>query len=288
MVEVIADDKKVDNLQGIGDVTGAGVVLLRPGEDQAEYIALSGDGEFYWDLGAGEYSLIAFQFLSGGGRRSIDLGAKFTVPAAPASVYVGDVIVVLKGYSHSVGVADRYDAALTRLDAAYPDHPASTVNNLVQFEPPLGHYSAMLAPCAPEWGVDCDSNQYGVKPVRPIHRTGEYTAIESLRPTFEWSPSTRPEVHYDLVVRQAVSCRGTVLFREGLRGDVVLYEEDLSDPWFTVEEPLAPDTQYVWSVRFRQGDVVSRWSSTGHFAFFVVGFSSSIGDWFRFCTPPAD
>jgi hypothetical protein len=285
-VEVIADDKKVENLQGIGDVTGAGLVLLRPGEEKAEYIALSGDGEFYWDLGPGRYSIVAFQYLSKGGRRSINLGARFTVPATPTSVYVGDLVVLLNDFYQSVGMADRYEDALLRLASAYPDHPAATAKDLVQFEPPVGTYSAVRAPCAPEWGIECDTHQYGVKPIRPAHRTGDYTVTDSLTPTFEWSPSRRPEVHYDLIIRKSVSCRGTVLFREGLPGEVVVYKENLTTPFYTAEEPLSPGTNYIWSVRFREGDVVSRWSSTGHFTFFIVGYSSSVGDWFRFCTPP--
>jgi hypothetical protein len=287
-VEVVSDGERVDNLQGMGDVTGAGVVILRPGQSEAEYIPLAGSGEFFWEVGPGEYTIMSFQFLGDGSRKNLEVGAKFSVPAEPSSVYVGNLVVVLHGVQYSVGTVDRYEEAVARLGAEKPGHPPVGEPNIMAFEPPVGHFSSVIGPCAERWGIECEDRHFGVRPISPPHRTGEDTMVSSLTPTFRWSGSPRQEVHYDLVVRRSLTCRGAVLFREGLAGEVVLYKEDLTEPAYTPAESLLPGTSYIWSVRFREGDVVSGWSSTGHFSFFLIGFSASYGDWFSFCTPGSD
>lgn len=284
-VELFHDGEKVANLQGMGKATGAGVVLVRPGQEKAEYIPIAGSGEFYWEVRAGEYRLVSVQYLAAGSRRNIHIGGRFTVPAAPTSVYVGDVIVMAQKFQDSVAIADRYDEALARLGDGYPQHPAATVSQLLQPEAPVGEFASVLPACEPAWGVDCERNQYGVKPISPEHHKGRYAVVDSLTPTFSWSGSSRADIHYDLVVRKSLTCSGMVLFKEGLPGDVVLYVENLDEPRYTPIEPLESDTNYIWSVRFREGDVVSDWSSTGQFSFYLVAYSWSQGDWFRFCTP---
>jgi hypothetical protein len=283
-VELYYDGEKVENLQGMGDATGVGVVLVRPGQEKAEYVPIAGSGEFYWEVGAGEYQLVSFQFFAMGSRRNIHVGGKFTIPASPTSVYVGDLIVMAQKFHQSVGIADRFDESLARLGEAYPGHPAAIVSHPLQPEAPIGEFAAVRPACEPAWGVDCEKYQYGVKPISPEHRANSYTMVDSLTPTFRWSGSSRADVHYDLVVRKSLACSGMVLFKEGLPGDIVLYVEDLREPHYTPSEPLDADTNYIWSVRFRDGDLVSDWSSTGHFSFFVVAYSWSLGDWFRFCT----
>jgi hypothetical protein len=285
-VEVISDGKPIDNLQGMsGDVTGAGLVILRPGRSEAEYIPLAGSGEFFWQVGPGEYTVMSFQFLGGGSRKNLEVGAKFTVPAEPSSVYVGNLVVLLRGAQYSVGTIDRYEALAARLDVEQPGHPPLGEPDIMAFQPPLGRFTQVIGPCAERWQVTCEDYHFGVTPVSPKHQRGKDTMVSSLTPTFQWQGSPRPDVHYDLVVRRSLTCSGAVLFSEALPGDVVLYKEDIAETSYTPEEPLPAGTSYIWSVRFREGDVVSAWSSTGHFTFFIIGFSSSHGDWFRFCTP---
>lgn len=285
-VELIYEGKKVTNLQGLGKASGAGVVLLQPDQEMAELVPISGSGEFYWKVGPGEYTLVSFQYFGGSGRNNIHVGAKFIVPDAPASIYIGDIIVAVKDYRNAIGIADRYDESIVRLHKEYPDHPAQTIRNLISLETTVGNFTAVRGACSAEWGVDCKGYQYGVAPLNPKHKTRGYTKINTLTPTFEWTASKRPEVHYDLIVRKSVTCEGLVMFKEGLHGDVVVYEQDLIQPSHTLKEPLEPNTNYIWSVRFREGDIVSPWSSTGHFRFFIIGSSWSRGDWFRFCTSP--
>jgi len=286
-VVVIKDGERIENMQGIShDFTSGAVILLRPGQKKADLITLAGNGEFYWDLAPGDYSLVAFQYFSGGARHSIGLNTDFAVPPA-TSVYVGDLVVQLEDGRYGFGIADSFEEMRASLATAHPGHPPAVTSDLMQFEPPIGHFSAVRGVCASAWGIECESHQYGVKPLDPVHRRGEYTEVASLTPTLRWSGSTRPDVHYDLIVRRAVSCDSMVLLTEGLPGDIVYYREDLATNSHTLEEPLEPDSNYLWSVRFREGDVVSQWSSGGHFAFFIIGFSGSSGEWFRFCTPAA-
>lgn len=277
MVEVIHDDKA-------GDAGSFSVVLLRPGQDKADHIILAKTGEFYWDVGPGEYTLVSFQFVTRGGERNLHLGAKFTIPEEPTTVYIGELIVRLDGYRHAVGIADRYEEGATRLAAGYPDHPLAMARNLMSLEPPIGNFTAIRSACAPEWGIACEGRQYGVKPLSPAHSSGNYTLVNSLTPTFEWSASSRPDVRYDLVIRKSLSCRGVITFREGLLGDVVVYRENLTDSKYVLDMPLEPGTNYIWSIRLRDEDVVSVWSSTGRFNFFIIGFSSRSGEQFRFST----
>ena len=285
-VELIYNGKKIKNFQGLGDVAGgASLVLLQPDQDKADNITLSGSGEFYWKVGPGDYALVSFQYSAAGARHNINLGAEFTVPDSPSSVYIGDIVVVVKDYRHAVGIADHYEESITRLQKEYPDHPAPTIRNLISVEQNVGNYTAIRGACSAAWGIDCERHQYGVAPLNPEHQTGGYTKINTLTPTFKWRASKRPEVHYDLIVRKSVSCGGLVLFKEGLHGELVVYEEDLSQPSYKLQQRLEPNTNYIWSVRFREGDIVSTWSSTGHFTFFIIGSSWSRGDWFRFCTP---
>ncbi len=189
------------------------------------------------------------------------------------------------GADLKIGVADRQSEAIIRLQQAYPEHPATIVSDIIHSEPPIGNFARIRGVCATEWGVDCEGQHYGVRPNTPVVEAGLYRAVDTLTPTFEWSPSNRSDVRYDLVVRKAISCEGLVLFKEGLPGELVVYEEDLSQPFQQLDKPLEADTNYIWSVRLREGDRVSNWSSTGHFAFFIVGASWGAGEWFRFSTP---
>jgi len=41
----------------------------------------------------------------------------------------------------------------------------------------------------------------------------------------------------------------------------------------------------MWSVRLRNGDTVSSWTTTSYFAFFIVGSARGSGQWYGFTTP---
>ena len=43
--------------------------------------------------------------------------------------------------------------------------------------------------------------------------------------------------------------------------------------------------KYEWSVRVRDGDTVSTWSTTSQFTFLIVAAVFTHGDWFSLSTP---
>jgi hypothetical protein len=83
------------------------------------------------------------------------------------------------------------------------------------------------------------------------------TTVGTLRPTFQWSAPNEPGVSYDFII-----CVG-VLERHGfwLPGKKAYYRGDIKTTTHTVEQPLLPDTMYVWSVRTRSGNKVSKWAA---------------------------
>ena len=78
-----------------------------------------------------------------------------------------------------------------------------------------------------------------------------------------------------------------MLFRskQYTEGRLVAYAKGLAQPSWQPEQPLEPDQRYFWSVRLRRGEDVSSWSTYSYFNFFLIGFSSGHGQWFRFITP---
>ena len=286
-VAAVKDGKPVENLQGL-QLSGASLVLLKIGEADGSLVTLPSDGFFVWALPPGEYMLVEFQYATEGARRALDLRARFTVPDDRVSMYIGSLRVVYAKGLHAAGLIDEYDAAVATLRQARPDAPPNVVKSLMEQEERLGSYASVVSACDRRWSIDCGDYQYGVRPLYPPHSSSTFTEVSSRTPTFRWSPSGRPGVKYDLVIYQSISCRSMTLMSERRAGCVVLYREGLDVNQFTPEEPLAPDQKYLWSVRFRDDDTVSAWSSTGHFTFFVIGFSGASGELFAFKTPATE
>jgi hypothetical protein len=55
-------------------------------------------------------------------------------------------------------------------------------------------------------------------------------------------------------------------------GKVVYYREGIKEPQHKIEDPLNPNTEYFWSVRFRSSENVSAWS-TWSYSFYASGVS---------------
>jgi hypothetical protein len=62
----------------------------------------------------------------------------------------------------------------------------------------------------------------------------------------------------------------------------VSYAEGLKEPRYAPKTPLEPGRRYQWSVRLRDGDTVSSWSTTGYNWIVRTGY----GQYFAFETPP--
>lgn len=125
----------------------------------------------------------------------------------------------------------------------------------------------------------------GVKPVFPeVGNPNFPTAIDTLRPTFEWQ--AKPGAgSYDLIVYEGIKEES---FWEGTKravGREVYYREALLSTRHTIEQDLAPGTEYYWSVRIRRGDEVSDWSVYDYTLFLGTAYMHAGKRFFVFHTP---
>jgi hypothetical protein len=83
------------------------------------------------------------------------------------------------------------------------------------------------------------------------------TSVGTLQPTFQWSGPTDPGVTYDFIVCLAEKephgfwiPTNTAYYRGGLKTLT-----------HTLDKPLLPNTMYVWSVRTRMANKMSKWAA---------------------------
>ncbi len=112
--------------------------------------------------------------------------------------------------------------------------------------------------------IGCVMSFNGIKPLYPtVGITHSPTVIESLEPTFRWEPLPESGVTYDLIVFEAI-VEG-INWQDGRRayGQEIYYREGLKEAEHRIEEPLRPDTEYIWSVRRGQSGQqhFSNWST---------------------------
>ena len=83
------------------------------------------------------------------------------------------------------------------------------------------------------------------------------TTVGTLRPTFQWDAPDEPEVSYDFII-----CVG-VKERHGfwVPGKTAYYRGSLKTTKHTIDQPLLPNTVYVWSVRSRAAGRISNWAA---------------------------
>ncbi len=87
--------------------------------------------------------------------------------------------------------------------------------------------------------------------------TEPLTTAGTLKPAFAWTPPTTPGVSYDLII-----CAG-IVNKDGVwvPGKTVYYREGIATTTHGLEQPLLPNTVYVWSVRSRSGKRTSQWAA---------------------------
>lgn len=245
-----------------------------------------GDGSFIWELKPGEYVLAGFSGnIKDSGPLSGRLWGKFTVPPMPQASYIGNVAVRFEDGYYRFGLKDDYEQALEKVNSQLQSAGREPDKALLAFEDSLGSYDEVRSICAKEWGLDCGLQLSGVEPLHPENGSGiSFPTADSLSPTFEWKPAPHAGISYDLAIYESLPLPGAAMGRQ-IRGELVAYAEALSEPKFVLDKPLKPDTKYQWSVRLREGTKVSTWSTTGYFAFFIVGYASGYGYWFQFSTP---
>ena len=254
-------------------------VLPAGGGRALEYnVRESDDGVFYWDLPPGDYLLVGLLFP---GPTTAHIGAEFRVPESGGDIYIGTVAVVWP----QISIQDQFDRAARMYDGRFPERAGTSVNDTLQV-PRIGNYASIHDPCDPEWGVRCEDKGVGVTPLTPTveYLPDKFPRIQSLTPTFSWEPSQREGVSYDLIIYEWVKGSFGPAY-VSVKGKVVRYEEGLTEPRWQTRVPLESNTRYYWSVRLRQGDRVTAWSTQGHFVFLLFAWSSGSGQWFEFRTP---
>ena len=246
-------------------------------------MAIKGDGRFIWPLKAGDYVIAGYSLL--GPPRTGRLWLSFSVPRPGQGVYIGDLrIEAMRGQYHFV-IEDKYADALAIAESRLLAVNMAPLKLLMTPEPRQENVKNVWSICAERSGVTCDKNVQGVEPVQPPGTATSFATVASLTPLLEWKPPSKEGFTYDVAVYESLSLAGNVPGALRIRGTRVAYAEGLREPRYQLSTPLAPNTRYEWSVRLRDGENVSTWTTTSYFAFFVVGWAAGSGQWFGLDTP---
>jgi len=131
-------------------------------------------------------------------------------------------------------------------------------------------------------------NTYNVvKPLYPKVGGGSVPVVDTLQPTFKWEylgtdTHTSQYNRYDHVVHEVIVNKENT--PQKVVGDRVYYRESIMGTEHQMEEPLKPGSEYCWSVRQRQGDVVGSWARYNQTAFIGVAVIGKNNALFRFKT----
>ncbi len=103
---------------------------------------------------------------------------------------------------------------------------------------------------------------YPIETVEPFSMW--YTPrVNSLRPTFVWSPISSGKVCYDLAIWESVE-------NKRIKGRMIYYQECITNNKHQIETELRPNRYYYWSVRIRDGEKASQWSTYSSYYFFAA------------------
>ena len=266
---------------------GIAALVLPEGADTALVLSFDEQGWFAWKLKPGSYSLLGLVSQAGNNIRVMPVNARFIAEDGDSLVYIGHIRAESNGARYSVGITDS-DVA-DEVHKRYGD-ATTPAKRLLQRADKLGTYAKVRSVCDKAWGLPCTRELMGVTPIHPkvargIHRT-TFGRADSVSPTLKWQAAETPGVSYDVAVWEAAAYRlPSKLSADYTLGQLALYEENLVAAELTLTKPLKPKTRYFWSVRARQGDVVSSWSRAGHSTFLVVAWTWGSGEWFAFDTP---
>lgn len=261
------------------------LLVLSPGSVEAVTYKLAKDGSFNWGLMPGDYAIVGYVLNKGTETRSGRIWARFTVPQNVKSLYIGDLKLLMEKGLYRVGIKDDQVAAIERYRNRFLEAHDLPQKGLMEPEMTVGSYDRMNYICAEGWGIECTSSNRGVTPSNPETVTKGFSVVDSLTPTLEWKPSAKEDVSYDLVIYEAISYSISGIDTQYMPGGVVVYEEGLKVPKWQPDTPFKPNQKYYWSVRLRRDGVVSNWSTSSHFAFYLVAWSSGYGQLFSFTTP---
>lgn len=283
--EVIVDGKRQKWGMGWTGESHFFLLILPAGDSRAISYDLTNDGDFYWPLAAGRYELLGYHWQKGTEQRRGEIRAEFTLPDSGENVYLGSLRFLGNEYMLGTLVVDEYDDAKVKFDARFPGRQGTSIRGLIQPLESPGLVGEVLPPCHESWQIECTDRFSGVIPLTPEVTTSGFTQVDSLSPAFSWKGTSRSDVTYDLIIYEAATYTTSGVTDSYSPGQMVGYVESMPGTTWHSAKPLKPDTKYYWSVRMRDGDKVSRWSTYSHFSFMIVASSSGFGQWFKFETP---
>jgi len=245
-------------------------------------------GEFFISLDPGEYTLLGYHWnhkeLVNTGR----IEADFDAPAAGGDVCIGSIDIDIATGRERLVMEDRFEEVSAAYDARFPERRGTSVKQLLREWERIGDAEYIGHPCHPHWQIECEKRFRGIVPISPAVQRQEFTQVDNRRPSFSWKPSPLEGVSYDIVLYEAASYGSRMssrLDRTYVRGRVAAYRQGLRDPSWQPETPLESSAKYFWSVRFRDGNTVSEWSTHSHSFNIILVWSAAYGQWFRFETP---
>lgn len=116
----------------------------------------------------------------------------------------------------------------------------------------------------------CSTHYHGgLEPVSPKPTksfSGGLATVDSLQPTLSWKNKGAENAKYDIIIYTGVAKSAGTVFH-GLAdagyyhvpGVKVYHREGIDGCSHRVEQPLEPNTVYVWAVRTRTGEHVGPW-----------------------------
>jgi hypothetical protein len=261
------------------------LTILPPDSNEAITYKLAKDGKFFWSLPPGEYTLLGYVWDTDTWQRSGRIGAGFSVPEPGADAYIGTIVLRGNMVFLVPSFEDRFEEIAASYDVKFPNRQGTALRQLLEAPESIGSFTTFRAPCHDAWKIECSDRFHGVTPVSPdVSRSG-FPEASNLTPEFRWKGCPRSDVSYDLILYEAAAyAYGGQNVPSYMKGRVVAYAEDLKEPRWQPNTPLKPDTRYIWSVRLREGDTVSGWSTQSHTTFLLVYMSSGYGQWFQFKT----
>ena len=138
------------------------------------------------------------------------------------------------------------------------------------------------------WGIG------GLSPINPGMNYGyfyRYRTIDTLSPELKWKDEKKPNQTYDVGIWETpYRSIDDIKKKSGQANEswgIFIYQtNNISTNYFQLPLRLEPNTYYNWSVRVREGNKVSRWSSFSQdvdYASLIVAHNDTP---FGFKTPP--
>ena len=261
------------------------LLILPPDSNVATTYEVTNESTFFWALPPGEYMLLGYRWQQAGTARTGDVRTWFTVPEDGADTYIGSLEFRGNKYSLNPTLLDRYEQVAAIHDKRFPERRGSTIKNLMKPAERAGNFSGMLPACDARFEVACSERFRGITPTTPEVTTSGFPPVPTLQPEFSWQGSANADMHYDFILYQAATYTINQVTDFYARGRLAAYVEDIGATSWRPDRPLKPGTRYFWSVRSRDGEIVSDWSTQTYFSFALVAWTSGYGQWFQFRTP---